>query len=44
MSTIPVKVGKKQDDQICCSGVKNGFQIFEITTDGENCIGTSVCR
>ncbi|XP_023346448.1 prolactin regulatory element-binding protein, partial [Eurytemora carolleeae] len=26
------------------TGVKNGFQIFEITTDGENCIGTSVCR
>jgi len=26
------------------TGVKNGFQIFEITTDGENCTGNSVCR
>jgi len=26
------------------TGVKNGFQIFEITTDGENCYGESVSR
>jgi len=26
------------------TGVKNGFQIFEVSTDGDNCTGTSVCR